>query len=83
MQFPKWSLFLFPIPAIAVTAMFPVLVIVVAVAVAIWAVIAGRKATATKSQDKPALGENEVHATAALDEPTKTGPTQSSDADAA
>lgn len=83
MQFPKWSLFLFPIPAIVVTAMFPIVIIVVAVAVAIWAVIAGQKAAATKPQDKPALGENEVQAIAAPDEPTKTGPTQSSDADAA
>jgi hypothetical protein len=67
MQFPKWSLFLFPIPAIVVTAMFPILVIVVAVAVAIWAVIAGQTAAATKPQDKPALGENEVQANAAPD----------------
>jgi hypothetical protein len=67
MKFPKWLLFLFPIPAIVVTAMFPILVIVVAVAVAIWAVIAGQKAAATKTQDKPALGENEVQANAAPD----------------
>lgn len=83
MQFPKWSLFLFPIPAIVVIALFPILVIVVAVAVAIWAVIAGQKATATKPQDKLALGENEVQAIAAPDEPTRVGPTQPSDADAA
>ena len=73
MRFPKWSLFLFPIPAIVVTAMFPILIIVVAVAVAIWAFIAAEKAGATKTQDKPALGENEVQAIAAPDEPTRTG----------
>ena len=73
MRFPKWSLFLFPIPAIVVTAMFPILIIVVAVAVAIWAFIAAEKAGATKTRDKPALGENEVQAIAAPDEPTRTG----------
>ncbi|MGA8310547.1 MAG: hypothetical protein WB755_11000 [Terriglobales bacterium] len=83
MQFPKWSLFLFPIPAIVVTAMFPILVIIVAVAVAIWAFVAAEEAAATKTQDKPALGENEVQPIAAPDGPTRTGPTQPSDADAA
>ena len=67
MKFPKWSLFLFPIPTIVVTALFPILVIAVAVAVAIWAVIAGLKAAATKTQGRPALGENEVQAIAAPD----------------
>jgi hypothetical protein len=67
MKFPQWSLFLFPIPAIVVTTMFPILVIVVAVAVAIWAVIARQKAAATKTQDKPAVGENDVQAIAAPD----------------
>jgi len=83
MKFPKWSLFLFPILAIVLITMFPVLAIVVAVAVATWVVIAVQKAAATKPQDKLALGENELQATAAPDEPTRTGPTQPSDADAA
>jgi len=82
MKFPKWSLFLFPILAIVLITMFPVLAIVVTVAVATWVVIAGQKAAATK-QDKLALGENELQAIAAPDEPTRTGPTQPSDADAA
>ena len=83
MRFPKWSLFLFPIPAIVVTAMFPIVIIVVAVAVAIWAFIAAEKAGATKTQDKQALGENEVQAIAAPDESTRTGLTRPSDTDAA
>lgn len=64
MRCPKWLLFLFPIPAIVVIAMFPILIIVVAVAVAIWAFIAAEKAAAKKTQDKLALGENEVRAIA-------------------
>jgi len=56
---------------------------VVAVAVAIWAFIAAQKAAAEKPQDRLALGENEVQGIAAPDEPTKTGPTQPSNADAA
>ena len=79
MQFPKWSLFLFPILAIVLIIMFPILAIVVPVAVAIWAVIAAQKAAATKPQVKLALGENELQAISALDEPTKTGPTQPRD----
>jgi hypothetical protein len=53
------------------------------VAVATWVVIAVQKAAATKPHDKLALGENELQAIAAPDEPTKMGPTQPSDADAA
>jgi hypothetical protein len=83
MMFPKWSLFLFPILAIVLITMFPILAIVVAVAVATWVVIAVQKAAATKPHDKLALGENELQAIAAPDEPTKMGPTQPSDADAA
>ena len=83
MKFPKWSLFLFPILAIVLITMFPILAIVVAVAVATWVVIAAQKAAATKPQNKLALGENELQAIAAPDEPTRTGPTQPSDADAA
>jgi uncharacterized membrane protein len=84
MKFPKWSLFLFPILAIVLITMFPILAIVVTVAVATWVVIAAQKAAAaTKPQDKLALGENELQAIAAPDEPTTTGPTQPSDADAA
>jgi len=74
MKFPIWSLFLFPILAIVLITMFPILAIVVAVAVAIWAFIAAQKVAATKPQDKLALGENEVQAIAAPDEPTRTGP---------
>jgi len=83
MKFPKWSLFLFPILAIVLITMFPILPMVVAVAVAIWAFIAAQKAAAEKPQDRLALGENEVQGIAAPDEPTKTGPTQPSNADAA
>ena len=83
MRFPKWSLFLFPIPAIVVTAMFPIVIIVVAVAVAIWAFIAAEKAGATKTQDKPALGENEVQAIALLTNRQERGLTRPSDTDAA
>ena len=83
MKFPKWSLLLFPILAIVLITMFPVLAIVVAVAVATWVVIAVQKAAGTNPQDELALGENEVQAIAAPDEPTETGPTEPSDADAA
>lgn len=83
MKFPKWSLFLFPILAIVLITMFPIPAMVVAVAVAIWAFIAAQKAAGEKPQDKLALGENEVQGIAAPDEPTKTGPTQPSNADAA
>ncbi len=83
MKFPTWSLFLFPILAIVLIIMFPVLAIAVSVSVAIWAFIAAQKAAATKPQDKLALGENELQAIAAPDEPTKTAPTQPSDANAA
>ena len=83
MKFPKWSLSLFPILAIVLITMFPVLAIVVAVAVATWVVVALQKAAATKPQDKLALGENELQEIAAPDAPTRTGPTQPSDADAA
>ena len=83
MKFPKWSLFLFPILAIVLITMFPIPATVVAVAVAIWAFIAAQKAAAEKPQDRLALGENEVQGIAAPDEPTKTGPTQPSNADAA
>lgn len=79
MKFPKWSLFLFPILAIVLITMFPVLAIVVAVAVGTWVVIAVQEAAATKPQNKLALGENELQS----DEPTRTEPTQPSDADAA
>ena len=72
MQFPKWSLFLFPILAIVLIIMLPILAIVVPVAVAIWAVIAAQKAAAKKPQDKPVLGENQLQAISALKEPTKT-----------
>ena len=78
MKFPKWSLFFFPILAIVLITMFPVLAIVVAVAVAIWVVIAVQKAAATKPQDKLALGENELQEIVAPDEPRRTGPTQPS-----
>jgi hypothetical protein len=44
-----------------------------------WVVIAVQKAAATEPLDKLALGENELQAIAAPDEPTKTGPTQPSD----
>ena len=83
MKLPKWSLFLFPILAIVLITMFPILAMVVAVAVAIWAFIAAQKAAAEKPQDRLALGENEVQGIAAPDEPTKTGPTQPSNTDAA
>ena len=83
MEFPKWSLFLFPVLAIVLITMFPVLAIVVAVAAATWVVIALQKAAATKPQDILARGENEHQAIAAPDEPTETGPTQPSNADAA
>ena len=83
MQFSRWSLFLFPILAIVLITMFPIPAMVVAVAVAIWAFIAAQKAAAEKPQDRLALGENEVQGIAAPDEPTKTGPTQPSNADAA
>ena len=83
MTFPTWSLLVFPILAIVLISMFPIPAIAVAVSVAIWAVIAAQKAAATKPQDKLALGENEVQELAAPDGPTKTGPTQPSDADAA
>ena len=83
MKFPKWSLFLFPILAIVLITMFPVLAIGVAMAVATWIVIAVQTAAATKPQDRLVLGENEIQAIAAPDEPTETGPTQRRDADAA
>jgi xanthosine utilization system XapX-like protein len=84
MKFPKWALFLFPIPAIVVIAMFPILAIVVGLAVAIWAFIAAEKAAATKTQDKPALGENEVQAIAAPDRCRRQDPqTRVHDDDAA
>ncbi len=83
MTFPTWSLLVFPILAIVLISMFPIPAIAVAVSVAIWAVIAAQKAAATKPEDKLALGENEVQELAAPDGPTKTGPTQPSDADAA
>jgi hypothetical protein len=83
MQLSTWSLFLFPILAIVLITMFPIPAMVVAVAVAIWAFIAAQKAAAEKPQDRLALGENEVQGIAAPDEPTKTGPTQPSNADAA
>ena len=83
MKFPKWSLFVFPILAILLITMFPILAIVVAVSVATRVVIAAQKTAGTKPQDKLALGENEVQAIAAPDGPTRTGPTQPTDADAA
>jgi hypothetical protein len=83
MKFPTWSLLVFPILAILLISMYPILAIVIAVVVAIWAFIAAQKAAATKTQDELALGENEVQALADPDGPTRTGPTQPSDADAA
>jgi hypothetical protein len=80
MNFSKWLLLVFPILAIVLISMFPIAAIVVAVAVAIWAFIAAQKAAGEKPQDKLALGENEVQAIAAPDEPTSTGLTQPSDA---
>jgi uncharacterized membrane protein len=83
MTFRTWSLLVFPILAIVLIIMLPILAIAVSVSVAIWALIAAEKAAATKTQDKLALGENEVQALAAPDGPTRPGPTQPSDADAA
>jgi flagellar basal body-associated protein FliL len=83
MKFPTWSLLVFPILGIVLILMLPILAIAVAVSVAIWAFIAAQKAAATQTQDKLALGENEVQAIAAPDGPTRTAPTQPSDADAA
>ena len=51
MKFPKWSLLLFPILAIVLITMFPVLAIGVAVAVGTWVVIAVQTAAGTKPQD--------------------------------
>jgi hypothetical protein len=68
MKFPTWSLLVFPILAIVLIIMLPILAIAVAVSVAIWAFIAAQKAAATKTQDKRALGENEVQALAAPDD---------------
>ena len=83
MKFPTWSLFLLPILAIVLIIMFPIPAMVVAVAVAICAFIVAQKAAAETPQDRLALEENEVQGIAAPDEPTKTGPTQPSNADAA
>jgi hypothetical protein len=86
MKFPKWSLFVFPILAIVLISMFPIPAIAVAASVAIWALIAAQRAAATKPQDEPALGENEVQATAALMDTDKNGKiskTRVQDADAA
>jgi uncharacterized membrane protein len=83
MKFPKWSLFVFPILAILLITMFPILAIVVAVSVATWVVIDAKKTAGTKPQDNLGLGENEVQAIAAPDGPKRTGPTQPTDADAA
>jgi len=70
MKFPTWSLLVFPILAIVLIIMLPILAIAVSVSVAIWAFIAAQKAAATKTQDKLALGENEVQTLAAPDGPT-------------
>ncbi|MGA8314132.1 MAG: hypothetical protein WB755_29175 [Terriglobales bacterium] len=85
MTFPTWSLLVFSILALAIflISMFPILAFVVPVSVAIWLMIAAHKAAATKPQGKLVLGENEAQANAAPDEPTRTGPTEPSDADAA
>jgi hypothetical protein len=83
MKFSTWSLLVFPILAIVLILMLPILAIAVAVSVAIWAFIAAQKTAGTKPQDNLGFGENEVQAIAAPDGPTRTGPTQPSDADAA